>query len=71
MRRHILAARQNLQLDYLTRLLNLTHNGSFYHSTQSSALFQVERIKAFQFPTSPAHQLAIGYRIRRALDESK
>ena len=67
----ISAARQNLQLDYLTRLLNLTHNGSFYHSTQSSALFQVERIKAFQFPTSPAHQLAIGYRIRRALDESK
>jgi hypothetical protein len=61
--------RQNLQLDYLTRLLSLAHSGSFSHATQSSALLQIESIKALPFANTPAHQLAIKYRIRRALDE--
>jgi hypothetical protein len=61
--------RQNLQLDYLTRLLAIAHTGSHFHATQSSALLQIERIKALTFANSPAHQLAIKYRIRRALDE--
>ena len=61
--------RQNLQLDYLTRLLNLAHNSGYYHATQSSALLQVERIKNLPFANTPAHQMAIKYRIRRALDE--
>jgi hypothetical protein len=61
--------RQNLQLDYLTRLLNIAHNSGYYHATQSSALLQIERIKNMTFANTPAHQLAIKYRIRRALDE--
>ena len=61
--------RQNLQLLYLNCLLNITHNSSYYHAIQSSALFQIERIRALTFPTTPAHQLAIKYRIRRGLDE--
>jgi hypothetical protein len=61
--------RQNLQLDYLNRLLNIAHNGGYYHAIQSSALLQIERIRALAFPTTPAHQLAIKYRIRRGLDE--
>jgi hypothetical protein len=63
------AMRQNLQLEYLNRLLNIAHNGSFYHAIQSSALLQIENIRALTFPASPAHQLAIKYRIRRGLDE--
>jgi hypothetical protein len=61
--------RQNLQLDYITRLLNIAHTGSYYHATQSSALLQIERIRNLTFANTPAHQLAIKYRIRRALDE--
>lgn len=61
--------RQNLQLDYLTRLLNIAHSGSYYHAVQSVALLQLERIKGLTFANSPAHQLAIKYRIRRGLDE--
>ena len=61
--------RQNLQLDYITRLLNIAHNGSYYHAVQSIALLQLERIKGLTFANSPAHQLAIKYRIRRGLDE--
>jgi len=61
--------RQNLQLDYLTRLLNIAHNGGYYHAVQSVALLQLERIKGLTFANSPAHQLAIKYRIRRGLDE--
>jgi|UniRef100_UPI003783B204 hypothetical protein len=61
--------RQNLQLDYINRLLAIAHTGGHFHATQSSALFQIERIKAMTFANSPAHQLAIKYRIRRALDE--
>jgi hypothetical protein len=58
-----------LQLDYITRLLNIAHTGSYYHATQSSALLQIERIRNLTFANTPAHQLAIKYRIRRALDE--
>jgi hypothetical protein len=36
---------------------------------QSVALLQLERIKGLTFANSPAHQLAIKYRIRRGLDE--
>lgn len=61
--------RQNLQLDYVTRLLNIAHSGGYFHAVQSVALFQLERIKALTFANSPAHQLAIKYRIRRGLDE--
>jgi hypothetical protein len=61
--------RQNLQLDYLTRLLNIAHSSGYFHAVQSSALLQIERIKSMTFAKSPAHQLAIKYRIRRALDE--
>jgi hypothetical protein len=61
--------RQNLQLDYLTRLLAIAHTGSHFHATQSSALLQIDRIKNMAFANSPAHQLAIKYRIRRGLDE--
>ena len=61
--------RQNLQLDYLTRLLNIAHSGSHYPAVQSVALLQLERIKGLTFANSPAHQLAIKYRIRRGLDE--
>lgn len=67
--RPISSMRQNLQLDYLTRLLNLIHNGSYYHAIQSSALLQIERIRQMTFPNTPAHQLAVKYRIRRGLDE--
>ena len=67
--RPVSAMRQNLQLDYLNRLLSLAHSGAYQHATQSSALLQIERIKAITFANSPAHQLAIKYRIRRALDE--
>lgn len=62
-------ARQNLQLDYINRLLNIAHNGGYYHAVQSVALLQLERIKGLTFANSPAHQLAIKYRIRRGLDE--
>ncbi|WP_395753571.1 zinc-dependent metalloprotease [Prosthecobacter sp.] len=61
--------RQNLQLDYINRLLNVAHNGGYYHAVQSVALLQLERIKGLNFANSPAHQLAIKYRIRRGLDE--
>jgi len=61
--------RQNLQLEYLARLLNLAHSSAHYPATQSSALLQIERIRALEFPGTPAHQLAVRYRIRRALDD--
>ena len=61
--------RQNLQLEFLARLLNLAHNSAHYPATQSSALLQIERIRALEFPGTPAHQLAVRYRIRRALDD--
>ena len=50
-------------------VFGIAHNAGFYHAVQSSALLQIERIKAMTFANSPAHQLAIKYRIRRALDE--
>jgi hypothetical protein len=62
--------RQNLQLDYINRLLSLAHSGNYSHASQSSALLQIESIKAINFANTPAHQLAIKYRIRRALDEN-
>jgi hypothetical protein len=62
-------ARQNLQLDYLNRLLNITNNGVYPPAVQSVALLQIERIKGLTFANSPAHQLAVKYRIRRGLDE--
>ncbi len=62
-------ARQNLQLDYLTRLLAIAHSGSHYQAVSSVALLQLERIKALPFANTPAHALAIKYRIRRGLDE--
>ncbi|MFM7605025.1 MAG: hypothetical protein ACKO8Z_07475, partial [Prosthecobacter sp.] len=62
--------RQNLQLDYINRLLSLAHSANYSHASQSSALLQIERIKAINFANTPAHQLAIKYRIRRALDEN-
>lgn len=62
-------ARQNLQLEYLTRLIYLSHSGSQMPAAQSVALAQIERIKGLAFANSPAHQLAIKYRIRRGLDE--
>jgi hypothetical protein len=61
--------RQNIQLDYLTRLLSIAHSGNHYPAVQSVALLQLERIKGLTFANSPAHQLAIKYRIRRGLDE--
>ena len=61
--------RQNLQLEFLARLLNLAHSSAHYPATQSSALLQIERIRALEFPGTPAHQLAVRYRIRRALDD--
>lgn len=61
--------RQNLQLDYVNRLIGIAHTGSYVHAAQSVALLQLERIKAMPFANSPAHQLAIKYRIRRGLDE--
>lgn len=61
--------RQNLQLDYLTRLLSIAHSGNHYPAVQSVALLQLDRIKGLTFANSPAHQLAIKYRIRRGLDE--
>ncbi len=61
--------RQNLQLDYVNRLLNIAHSSGYFHAVQSVALLQLERIKAMTFANSPAHQLAIKYRIRRGLDE--
>lgn len=67
--RPISTLRQNLQLDYINRLLAIAHNGAHHHATQSSALLQVERIRNLPFANTPAHQLAIKYRIRRALDE--
>lgn len=62
--------RQNLQLDYLNRLLSIAHSGNYFHAVQSSALLQIERIKTLTFANTPAHQLAIKYRIRRGLDEN-
>ena len=32
-------------------------------------MLQIERIKGLTFANTPAHQLAIKYRIRRGLDE--
>ncbi len=61
--------RQNLQLDYVNRLLGIAHSGNYFHAVQSVALAQIERIKTMTFANSPAHQLAIKYRIRRGLDE--
>jgi hypothetical protein len=61
--------RQNVQLEYLARLLNLAHSSAHYPATQSSALLQIERIRTLEFPGTPAHQLAVRYRIRRALDD--
>jgi hypothetical protein len=61
--------RQNLQLEYLTRLLAIAHSSSYQPAVQSVALLQLERIKGLTFANTPAHQLAIKYRIRRGLDE--
>ena len=58
--------RQNLQLEYINRLINIVNNGGYYHAVQSAALLQLERIK--KLPFKP-HGLAIKYRIRRGLDE--
>ena len=65
----ISAMRQNLQLEYVNRLLGIAHSGNYFHAIQSVALLQLERIKAMTFANSPSHQLAIKYRIRRGLDE--
>jgi len=61
--------RQNLQLEYVTRLVNIAHTGNYNHAIQSSALYQIERMRNMNFANTPAHQLAIKYRIRRGLDE--
>ena len=61
--------RQNLQLDYLNRLIYVAHSGNYYPAVQSVALLQLDRIKGLTFANSPAHQLAVKYRIRRGLDE--
>jgi len=62
-------SRQNLQLEYVTRLINITNN--YYHqpAVHSVALAQLERIKGIAFPRNAAHALAVKYRIRRGLDE--
>lgn len=62
-------ARQNLQLEYVNRLLSMISSSTPMPAAQSVALAQIERIKGLTFAKSPAHQLAIKYRIRRGLDE--
>lgn len=62
-------ARQNLQLEYVNRLLHIANSSSYMPAAQSVALAQLERIKTLPYPRNPAHQLALKYRIRRGLDE--
>lgn len=62
--------RQNIQLEYVNRLLHVANGGiSFMPAVESVALAQLERIKTLAYPKNHAHQLALKYRIRRGLDE--
>lgn len=62
-------ARQNLQLEYVTRLTSIVNNHAHQPAVHSVALAQIERIRNMAFARNPAHTLAIKYRIRRGLDE--
>jgi hypothetical protein len=68
--------RQNLQSEYVDRLLHITNNDSFLPAAQSIAYAEIEFIKA-QLNTQPAfkdagvsHKKFLLYKIKRGLDES-
>lgn len=62
-------SRQNLQLEYVTRLTNIVNNYNHQPAVHSVALGQIERIRNLDLLRNPSHALAIKYRIRRGLDE--
>ncbi len=66
-------ARQNLQTDYLNRLLGIVNGGSHLAAAKAIAYAQVDTIRTElespAFVAAPAHQKYLGYLIRRGLDE--
>lgn len=76
LRQPLNTSRQNLQLDYTDRLLNLVRDGSKQPAAQSVALYQLRRIEKLfadsEGLTPEANQPHIAhilYKIRRGLDE--
>lgn len=65
--------RQNLQTEYLNRLLGMVNGGSHLPAAKAIAYAEVESIRAKlqspAFDASPAHQKYLAYLIRRGLDE--
>ena len=66
-------ARQNLQTEYLNRLLGIVNGGSHLPAAKAIAYAEVESIRAEldspPFVASPAHRKYLAYLIRRGLDE--
>lgn len=70
--------RQNLQSEYLDRLLKIVNSGSYQPAAQGVALGQVERIRhlitnavPFKGMEGRLHATLLAYKIRRGLDEGK
>jgi hypothetical protein len=67
------AVRQNLQTEYLNRLLGIVNGGGHLPAARGIAYAEVERIRKQlekpAFVAVPAHQKYLGYLIRRGLDE--
>lgn len=66
-------ARQNLQTEYLNRLLGIVNAGSHLPAAKAIAYAQVEMIRGElespPFQAAPAHRAYLAYLIRRGLDE--
>ncbi|WP_156345522.1 hypothetical protein [Verrucomicrobium spinosum] len=68
--------RQNLQLDYVDRLLNIVNGRAYQPAVQSVALVQLRTIQA-QYQKNPvaaanqAHAQFVLYKIERGLDDKK
>jgi hypothetical protein len=68
--------RQNLQAEYVGRLVNITHNNAFFAPAQGVALYQLRKIEEFLKNMQGAapevnkpHIAHLLYKIRRGLDE--
>ncbi|MDZ4286666.1 MAG: zinc-dependent metalloprotease, partial [Prosthecobacter sp.] len=69
--------RQNLQSEYLDRLLKIVNSSVYQPAAQGVAFGQIEQIRgliagpAFTNPQGHAHAAFLAYKIRRGLDEGK
>ena len=66
--------RQNLQSEYVDRLLRLVNSSAYPPAAQSVSFAEIERVKALltsapAFKSSPAHASFLLYKIKRGLDE--